>query len=129
MNQEIETLHVDEPIRSNLPRIVMVGVMCAMLVSIGALNGGSSLTASVWDAFVTTIQNILGSTFILFLVMLALLVTVWQLAHGAGYRNLTVVLGILVVGLIGPSLGSQVATATGPGDISVLEQPAATLAR
>jgi hypothetical protein len=55
----------------------------------------------------------LGSTLVMALVLLSLIVTIWQLAHGQGYRNLTVVLGILAVALIGPSLMTTVATATG----------------
>lgn len=116
MNQAIQSLKPTAMARSPRTTLIMVSAMSVMLVSIGALNGGSALGASAWDVFVTTLQTILSSTFIMFLIMLSLLVTVWQLGHGGGYRNLTVVLGILVVGLIGPSLATTVATATGPGD-------------
>ncbi|MCX4151033.1 MULTISPECIES: hypothetical protein [Paraburkholderia] len=124
MHQDTHTLNAPimvpaptpEPVRSTRTTMVMVAAMTAMLMSIGALNGGSALGSSAWDVFVTTIQTVMSSTFIMFLIMLGLLITVWQLAHGSGYRNLTVVLGVLVVGLIGPSIATTVATATGPGD-------------
>jgi fumarate reductase subunit D len=126
MKQPIDTFNLPVPgvrERRTAARLIMAAGMCGMLLAIGALNGGTALSASAFDAIVTTIQGVLGSTFILFLIMLALLITVWQLAHGGGYRNLTVVLGILAVGLIGPSLAPQIATATGPGDNVALEQP------
>ena len=116
MKHYFQTLHPPASAKSRRTQLLIVTAMTVMLMSIGALNGGSALGASAWDAFVTTIQTVLSSTFIMFLIMLSLLVTVWQLGHGGGYRNLTVVLGILVVGLIGPSLAQTVATATGPGD-------------
>jgi fumarate reductase subunit D len=99
--------------RSFHPVALMVLTMGAMLVSVGALNGGTALAASAWDTLQTTIQTMLGSTLVLALVLLSLIVTIWQLSHGQGYRNLTVVLGILATALIGPSLVQTVATATG----------------
>ncbi|CAE6841976.1 hypothetical protein [Paraburkholderia aspalathi] len=99
--------------RSFRPAAIIVLAMGAMLISVGALNGGTALAASAWDTLVSTIQSMLGSTLVMALVLLSLIVTIWQLAHGQGYRNLTVVLGILAVALIGPSLMTTVATATG----------------
>lgn len=95
------------------PAAAIVLVMGAMLISIGALNGGTALAASAWDTLVTTIQGMLASTLVMAMVLLSLIVTIWQLAHGQGYRNLTVVLGILATALVGPSLMTTVATATG----------------
>ncbi|MPV65582.1 hypothetical protein [Burkholderia sp. BE17] len=103
-----------KPTWSPRPAMVMVLAMGAMLISIGALNGGTALTASVWDTIQNTIKDMLNSTYVMFAVLLTLLVTIWQLAHGQGYRNLTVVLGILATALVGPALVTTVATATGP---------------
>ncbi|MDN4571869.1 hypothetical protein DBB29_24740 [Pandoraea cepalis] len=99
--------------RSFIPVAALVLTVGAMLVAVGAMNGGTALAGSAWDAFVDTCKTVLSSTFIMALIMIGLVVTLWQLAHGGGYRNLTVLLGILVVGLIGPSLVQTVATATG----------------
>lgn len=113
MKQNAVLGHANAPVRSFRPVAVMVFTMGAMLVCAGALNGGTALVASAWDTFVSTVQTMLGSTLVMALVLLSLIVTIWQLAHGQGYRNLTVVLGILATALIGPSLVQTVATATG----------------
>lgn len=105
-------VHATAPARSFRPVALMVLTMGAMLVSVGALNNGA-LATSAWDSLQLTIQSMLGSTLVMALVLLSLIVTIWQLAHGQGYRNLTVVLGILATALIGPSLVTTVATATG----------------
>ncbi|VVD30938.1 hypothetical protein [Paraburkholderia dioscoreae] len=113
MKQQAAVSQLNTPARSFRAVAVMVLTMGAMLISVGALNGGTALAASAWDTFVSTIQTMLGSTLVMGLVLLSLIVTIWQLAHGQGYRNLTVVLGILATALIGPSLVQTVATATG----------------
>ncbi|CAM2198475.1 Type IV secretion system protein VirB2 (plasmid) [Paraburkholderia kururiensis] len=115
MKQKAVLTHAHAPAHSFRPVAVMVLAMGAMLVSVAALNGGTALAASAWDTLVTTVQTMLGSTLVMALVLLSLIVTIWQLAHGGGYRNLTVVLGILATALIGPSLVQTVATATGGG--------------
>lgn len=106
-------VHATAQSRSLAPMVTIVVMMGAMLVSLGALNGGTALAASAWDTLVSTVQTMLGSTLVMALVLLSLIITIWQLAHGQGYRNLTVVLGILATALIGPSLVTTVATATG----------------
>lgn len=106
------------PTWSSKPAMVMVVAMGVMLISIGALNGGTALTGSAWDAIQTTIKEMLASTYVMFAILLVLLVTIWQLAHGQGYRNLAVVLGILATALIGPSIVQTVATANGPAPTS-----------
>lgn len=113
MKQQAAVSPLTTSVRPFRPAAVIVLAMGAMLISVGALNGGTALGASAWDTLVTTIQSMLGSTLVMALVLLSLIVTIWQLAHGQGYRNLTVVLGILAVALIGPSLMTTVATATG----------------
>ncbi|RNM03037.1 hypothetical protein [Ralstonia pseudosolanacearum] len=113
MNQLSAATLEGKPYRSVGPVLAICVVMGAMLISVGALNGGTALAASAWDSLKATIESMLSSTLVMALIMLVLIVTIWQLAHGQGYRNLVVVLGILAVALIGPSLVQTIATATG----------------
>ncbi len=113
MKQLSAATPLSKPRRSIGPVVAICVVMGAMLVSVGALNGGTALAASAWDALKTTIESMLSSTLVMMLVLLVLLVTIWPLAHGRGYRTLVVVLGILATALVGPSLIQTVATATG----------------
>lgn len=94
-----------------------------LLVSIGALNGGVALTASVWDGLTTTLQGMLTSTWVLALAFVALVVAVWQLAHGRGYTSLAVVLGLLAVALIGPTFVTTMATSTRAVEATVVLAP------
>ncbi|MBR8030306.1 hypothetical protein KDX27_37580 [Burkholderia cenocepacia] len=118
MKQKAASTMTAAPTWSSKPAMVMVVAMGVMLISIGALNGGTALTGSAWDAIQTTIKEMLASTYVMFAILLVLLVTIWQLAHGQGYRNLAVVLGILATALIGPSIVQTVATANGPAPTS-----------
>lgn len=91
-----------------------------VLGTLAALNGGTALTASSWDSMVTYLQGMLSSTWVLVLAFVALLVTVWQLMHGAGYRTAGLILAILGFALIGPGVVRALATATGePASITV----------
>lgn len=91
-----------------------------VLGTLAALNGGTALTASSWDSMVTYLQGMLSSTWVLVLAFAALLVTVWQLMHGAGYRTAGLILAILGFALIGPGVVRALATATGePASITV----------
>lgn len=85
----------------------------AVLGTLAALNGGTALTTSSWDAMVTYLQGMLSSTWVLVLVFVTILITVWQLMHGAGYRTAGLILGILGFALIGPGVVRAMATATG----------------
>jgi hypothetical protein len=97
---------------------LMLSVL-TVLGTLAALNGGTALTASAWDAMVTYLQGMLSSTWVLVLAFAALLVTVWQLMHGAGYRTAGLILAILGFALIGPGVVRALATATGqPASIS-----------
>lgn len=101
-------------------------ILCTvfLLSTIGALNGGTALTASVWDALKTWLQGMLTSTWLLVLTLITLVVCVWRLAHGQGYGMLSVILGILAVALIGPGFVTAAATATGEiASISTLPLP------
>lgn len=91
--------------------IGLVAAVGAISASTGALNG-AALTTGVWDALVLWFQGMLSSTFVMMLALIALVASVWQLAHGGGYRNLSLVLGILAVALIGPGVLTNIATAT-----------------
>ncbi len=91
---------------------LMLSVL-TVLGTLAALNGGTALTASSWDAMVTYLQGMLSSTWVLVLAFAALLVTVWQLMHGAGYRTAGLILAILGFALIGPGVVRALATATG----------------
>lgn len=95
-----------------------------LLMTIGALNGGVALTASVWDGLTTTLRDMLTSTWVLALAFVALVVAVWQLAHGRGYTYLAVVLGLLAVALIGPTFVTTMATSTRSVDHQTVAQAA-----
>ena len=84
----------------------------ALLVSIGAMNGGVALTAGVWDALLATLQGILSSTWTLAIAVVVLIGAVWQLAQGRGYGQVGVVIGVLALALIGPGFMTTLATAT-----------------
>lgn len=86
----------------------------ALIGTVGALNGGTALTASVWDALVTEGKNWLASTYTLTFAVLLLVVAVWQAGHGRGYGMLGMILGVLVIALIGPSVVTSVAKSTRP---------------
>jgi hypothetical protein len=99
--------------------VSLVVAVVTVLGTIAALNGGTTLTASAWDSMVTYLQNMLSSTWVLVLAFVALLITVWQLMHGGGYRTAGVILAILAFALIGPGVVKALATATGePGSIT-----------
>jgi hypothetical protein len=91
---------------------LMLSVL-TVLGTLAALNGGTALTASSWDSMVTYLQGMLSSTWVLVLAFAALLITVWQLMHGAGYRTAGLILAILGFALIGPGVVRALATATG----------------
>ncbi|MBN6738858.1 hypothetical protein, partial [Burkholderia multivorans] len=118
MKQKAAATLTATPTWSPKAAMVMAVGMGIMLISIGALNGGTALTGSAWDSIQTTIKEMLSSTYVMFAILLTFLVTIWQLAHGQGYRNLAVVLGILATALIGPSIVQTVATANGPAPAS-----------
>lgn len=97
--------------------ILLVGT-AGLLVTIGALNGGAAPTASTWDGIKTYLTSLLGSTFVLVLAFMALVVCVWQIAHGRGYAHVATILGVLAVALLGPGIVNAAATATrSPGTL------------
>jgi hypothetical protein len=88
-----------------------VGVAC-VLMSAGALNGGTALTTGVWDSLSTWMQGLLSSTWVLVLALASLVGAVWQLASGKGFASLGLVLGVLAVALIGPGVITTLSTST-----------------
>jgi hypothetical protein len=77
---------------------------------LAAMNGGTALTASAFDSVVTTLQNILSSTWTIMLALVVLVVAVWQLAHGGGYKTVGVILGVLAIALVGPGFLTTIST-------------------
>jgi hypothetical protein len=82
----------------------------AILGCMAAMNGGTALAASAFDTVVTTLQNLLTSTWTIMLALIVLVVAVWQLAHGGGYKTIGLVIGVLGVALIGPSFLTTIST-------------------
>ena len=111
--QSISTYLKSRPPLSDRATVVILLVGTAgLLVTIGTLNGGVAPSASAWDGIKAYLTTLLGSTFILVLAFLALVVCVWQIAHGRGYAHVATILGVLAVALLGPGIVSAAATAT-----------------
>lgn len=103
---------------------LLMASVIVVLGAIGALNGGTALTTGAWDSTVTYINSLLTSTWLFVLAFTVLVVAVWQLAHGGGYRSIGLILGVLAIALVGPGVVRSIATATAaPG--SVTSAPAA----
>ena len=103
---------------------LLMASVIVVLGALGALNGGTALTTGAWDTTVTYINSLLTSTWLFVLAFTVLVVAVWQLAHGGGYRNIGLILGVLAIALVGPGVVRSIATATAtPG--SVTAPPAA----
>jgi hypothetical protein len=93
------------------PFVLLVGL--SLLYLAAALNGGTALAASDFDAVITYLKNNwLLSTFVISLSVVALLATAWQLMNGQGLGNASTIILILVVGVLGYSLIKTAATAT-----------------
>ena len=111
---------------------VLVVATTGLLVTIAALNGGVAPTASVWDGLKTYLADMLSSTWVVMLALIALVVAVWQIAHGRGYGHVGTILGILSVALLGPPLVTAAATATRNPDavvVSASTAPVSTAVR
>jgi hypothetical protein len=91
---------------------LLLGTTGALLLTMGALNGGTALEASTWDALKLYLSGMLSSSFVLFLAFVALVVCVWQIAHGRGYGHVGTILGILAVALLGPGIVTAASTTT-----------------
>ncbi|OYU42282.1 MAG: hypothetical protein CFE44_24865, partial [Burkholderiales bacterium PBB4] len=74
--------------------VLLMASVIVVLGAFGALNGGTALTTGAWDTTVTYINSLLTSTWLFVLAFMVLVVAVWQLAHGGGYRNIGLILGV-----------------------------------
>lgn len=99
------------PRRSKSIATLAIGT-AALLVTMGALNNGVAPTAGVWDGLKTYANDMLTSTFTIMLAFIALIICVWQIAHGRGFGHVGTVIGILAVAILGPSVVVSAATAT-----------------
>lgn len=82
----------------------------AILACAAAMNGGAALGAGPFDVVVTTLQELLQSSWTLALGFVLLIVCVWQLAHGGGYKYVGFILGLLAIALVGPGMMTSIAT-------------------
>jgi type IV secretory pathway VirB2 component (pilin) len=89
---------------------LMVGAPLLILGCMAAMNGGTALSASAFDSVVTTLRTMLTSSWLMMLAIIVLVVAVWQLAHGGGYKTVGVVIGVLAVALVGPTFLTTVST-------------------
>ncbi len=100
--------------------VAMILATLGVIATIGALNGGA-LSTSAWDGLVTYLTNMLKSTWIMVLALVVLIATVWQLAHGGGYKTLGVVIAVFAVALIGPGfLTTMSSTTATPGSVTAI---------
>ena len=79
------------PRRSKSLAVMVVGT-AGLLVTMGALNGGTAPTAGVWDGLKQYANDMLTSTFVIMLAFIALIICVWQIAHGRGFGHVGVVI-------------------------------------
>ncbi len=96
-----------------------------LLATVGALNGGTALSTSVWDAFVTWEKSLLASSFVEAGALLVVVWGIWQAAHGKGFAFLSLTIGIIAVAVLGPTVITQMATATRPAIVATATHPAA----
>ena len=82
----------------------------AILICMAAMNGGVALSASAFDSVVLTLKTMLSSTWVIMLATIVLVITVWQLAHGGGYKTVGLVVGVLAVALVGPTFMTTIST-------------------
>ena len=124
---------IKKPTAAQKQTAAMVLSITALVITAGALNGGTALTASAWDALQTWVTGMLTSTWTLTIALFGLIAGVWQLIHGKGYGMLGTVVGILGVALVGPGVVATAASATRPipAHVSVAhaQAPATVLAQ
>ena len=94
-----------------LQNLLMVAAPVGILACMAAMNGGTALEASAFDSVVTTLKSMLSSTWVMMLAIIVLVVAVWQLAHGGGYKTVGLVIGVLAIALVGPTFLTTISTA------------------
>ena len=82
--------------------VLAAAVPIALLGCAAAMNGGTAVTTGAFDIVVDTLKGMLSSSWTIMLALIVLLVAVWQLAHGGGYKTVGLVLGVLALALVGP---------------------------
>jgi len=82
----------------------------AILGCMAAMNGGTALATGPFDVVVTTLRDILASSWTIMLALVVLVVAIWQLAHGGGYKTVGVILGVLAIALVGPGFLTTIST-------------------
>lgn len=92
----------------------MIAGAILLLTTVGALNGGTALSTSAWDAFVTWEKGLLASSFVEAGALLVVVWGIWQAAHGKGFAFLSLTIGIIAIAVLGPTVITQLATATRP---------------
>lgn len=90
--------------------LVAVATPIALLGCMAAMNGGTALAAGPFDVVVTTLRDILASSWTIMLSLVVLVVAIWQLAHGGGYKSVGVILGVLAIALVGPGMLTTIST-------------------
>lgn len=105
---------IKTPTSAQKQTALMVASFTALVITAGALNGGTALSASAWDNLRTWTETMLTSSWTLTIALFGLIAGVWQLIHGKGYGMLGTVVGILGVALVGPGVVTTAATATRP---------------
>ena len=91
--------------------VTMAAAPLAIMGCMAAMNGGVPLAASAFDSVVATLTTMLSSTWVMMLAFIVLVVAVWQLAHGGGYKTVGLVVGVLAVALVGPTFLTSISTA------------------
>jgi hypothetical protein len=90
--------------------LVAAAAPLALLGCVAAMNGGTALATGPFDVVVTTLKDMLASSWTLALGFVLLIVCVWQLAHGGGYKYVGYILGLLAIALVGPSMLTTIST-------------------
>jgi hypothetical protein len=90
--------------------LVAAAAPIALIGTCAAMNGGTALTASAFDTVVTTLQSMLSSSWTIMLALIVLVVAVWQLAHGGGYKTVGLIIGVLALALVGPGFLTTIST-------------------
>lgn len=99
--------------RSPMQTLSTVTIGTGLLVTAGALAGGTLPPTSAFTPLKTWLQNnFLGSDWVLLIGFVALIALVWGLLHGKGWGGASIVLGVLTAALLGPQLVIAAATAT-----------------
>ncbi|UVW30537.1 hypothetical protein [Massilia sp. H6] len=90
--------------------LVAVAAPLAIAGCMAAMNGGTALAAGPFDVVVTTLRDILASSWTIMLALVVLVVAIWQLAHGGGYKTVGLILGVLAIALVGPGFLTTIST-------------------